>query len=87
MRASLVAQMVKKLPAMQETQVQFLGQEDPWKREWQPTLVSLPGESHAEKYGWLQSIGSQSRTKLSNSHREALKKQPLSPIDSLGPEK
>ena len=28
-RASLVAQMVKNLPAMQETQLQFLGQEDP----------------------------------------------------------
>ena len=27
-RASLVAQSVKSLPAMQETQVQFLGQED-----------------------------------------------------------
>ena len=28
-RASLVAQMVKNLPAMQETQVQSLGREDP----------------------------------------------------------
>ena len=28
-RASLVAQMVKNLPAVQETQVQSLGQEDP----------------------------------------------------------
>ena len=28
-RASLVAQTVKNLPAMQETQVQSLGQEDP----------------------------------------------------------
>ena len=27
--ASLVAQMVKNLPAMQETQVRFFGQEDP----------------------------------------------------------
>ena len=31
--ASLVAQMVKNLPAMQETQVQSLGQEDPLKKE------------------------------------------------------
>ena len=30
-RASLVAQMVKNLPAMQETQVQSLSQEDPLK--------------------------------------------------------
>ena len=32
-RASLVAQTVKNLPAMQETQVQPLGQEDPLKKE------------------------------------------------------
>ena len=30
--ASLVAQMVKNLPAMQETPVQFLGQEDPLEK-------------------------------------------------------
>ena len=32
MRASLVAQMVKNLPAIQETQVQSLGQEDPLEK-------------------------------------------------------
>ena len=32
-RASLVAQLVKNLPAMQETWFQFLGQEDPLERE------------------------------------------------------
>ena len=32
-RASLVAQIVKHLPAMQETRVQPLGQEDPLKKE------------------------------------------------------
>ena len=32
-KASLVAQMVKRLPAMQETQVQSLGQEDPLEKE------------------------------------------------------
>ena len=32
MRASPVAQMVKNLPAMQETQVQSLGQEDPLEK-------------------------------------------------------
>ena len=30
--ASLVAQMVKNMPAMQETQVQSLGQEDPMEK-------------------------------------------------------
>ena len=34
---------------MQETQVPFLGQEDPWRKEWQPTLVFLPGESHGQR--------------------------------------
>ena len=32
-KASLVAQLVKNLPALQETQVQFLGQEDPLEKE------------------------------------------------------
>ena len=43
--ASLVAWMVKNLPAMQETWVPSLGWEDPWRRAWQPTPISLPGES------------------------------------------
>ena len=32
-RASLLAQMVKNLPAMQETRVQYLGQENPLEKE------------------------------------------------------
>ena len=59
-RASLMAQMVKNLPAVQETWVLFLGQEDPlekglaihysilaWKIPW------------TEEPGGLQSLGSQ----------------------------
>ena len=53
--ASLVAQVVKNLPAMQETQVQSLGPEDPWRREWQLTPVFLPGEFCEQR---LQSMGS-----------------------------
>ena len=34
--ASLVAQLVKDLPAMQETLVQFLGQEDPLEKGYVP---------------------------------------------------
>ena len=49
LRASLVAQMVKNLPAMRETWVPSLGQEDPWRREWQPTPVFLPGEIHGQR--------------------------------------
>ena len=48
-RESLVVQMVTNLPAMQETWVQSLGQEDPWRRKWQPTPVLLPGESHGQR--------------------------------------
>ena len=47
--ASLVAQMVKNLPAMQEIQVQPLSWEDPRRREWQPTPVFLPRESHGQR--------------------------------------
>ena len=51
-RTSLVAQTVKNLPAMQETQVQSLGQEDPLEKEWQPTPVFLPGKSHDRGAWW-----------------------------------
>ena len=44
--ASLVAQRVKCLPAIRETWVQYLGGEDPLEKEWQPTPVFLPKESH-----------------------------------------
>ena len=49
---SPVAQRVKNLPALQETQethIQSLGQEDPWRRKWQPTPVFLPGKSHGQR--------------------------------------
>ena len=58
-RASLVAEMVKNLPAMQSTLVQSLGQKILWRREWLPTPVFLPGEFHGEEPGGLQSMGSQ----------------------------
>ena len=48
-RAFLVAQMVKNLSAMQETQVESLGQEDPQEKGMQPNLVFLPGEFHGQK--------------------------------------
>ena len=34
--------MVKNLSAVQETWIQFLGQKDPWRREWLPTPIFLP---------------------------------------------
>ena len=44
MSSGFVAQSVKNLPAMQETQVQLLGWEDPLEKEM-ATPVFLPGES------------------------------------------
>ena len=45
-RVSLVAQMVKNLPTMWETQVRSLVGKIPWRRERLPTLVFWPGEAH-----------------------------------------
>ena len=45
----LVAQMVKNLPTMQETWLWHLIGKIPWRKEWQPTPVFLPGESHGQK--------------------------------------
>ena len=54
MRASLVARMVKSLPAVWETQFLSLGWEDLLEKEWRPTPVFWPGEVHG-----LKSMGSQ----------------------------
>ena len=57
---SLVAQMVKRLPAMQETGVRFLGWEDPLEKE-----MAIHSSTLAWKIPWmeepdkLQSMGSQ----------------------------
>ena len=51
--ASLMAQIVKNLPAMRETGVRSLGQEDPLRRVWLPTPVFLSGEFHGEEPGEL----------------------------------
>ena len=40
LRTSLVAQMVKRLPTMRETQVQSLGWEDPLEKEMAPLQYS-----------------------------------------------
>ena len=45
----LVAQMGKSPPAMQETQVQSLGWENPLRKKWPPTPLFLPGESHGQR--------------------------------------
>ena len=48
-RTSLVPQNVKNLPGMQETWVQSLDREEPWRREWQPTPVFLSEAFHGQR--------------------------------------
>ena len=57
--ASLIAQLVKNPPAMQETQVQFLGREDPLEKKM-ATHSSILGWKipWAEEPSGLQSMGS-----------------------------
>ena len=50
--ASLVAQMIRNLPTIQETWVWSLGWEDPLEKEWLPTPVFLPGEFHGPR-SWV----------------------------------
>ena len=57
--ASLVAQTIKNPPVMQETWVRSLGWEDPLKVGMATTPVFLPGESHRQEPGRLQSMESQ----------------------------
>ena len=58
--APLVAQSVKNLPAVQETQVQFLGWEDPLEKEMATHSYILAWRIlGTEKPSRLQSVGSQ----------------------------
>ena len=61
---SLIVQLVKNLPAMQDTQFRFLGWEDPWRRDRLPISVflgfpfgSAGKESAAMQETWVQSLG------------------------------
>jgi len=59
-RASLVAHTVKNLPAMQETWVQSLDQEDPLEKGMSIHSSILDWRiPQTEEPGWLQSMGSQ----------------------------
>ena len=62
-----MAQVMKNLSARQETWIPSLGREDPWRREWQPTPVFLPGEFHGQRslVGYSP-WGRKSWTRLSN---------------------
>ena len=47
--ASLVAQTVKRLPAMRETRVRFLGREDPLEKEMAIHSSTLAWKSHGQR--------------------------------------
>ena len=47
--ASLVAQTVKNLPEIRETRFDLWVRKIPWRMEWQPTLLFLPGEVHGQR--------------------------------------
>ena len=66
---SLVAHTAKNLHAMQETQVQSLGREDPLEKGM-ATHSSIPvwRIPWTEEPGMLQSMGSERWTRLSDSH-------------------
>ena len=65
-RASLEAQKVKNLPAMQEARVQSLSEKIPWRRQCQPTPVFLTGEFNGQRN--LVGYSLKSQTWLSNKH-------------------
>ena len=59
-KASLVAQRLKHLPPMRETQVRSLGREDPLEKEMATHSSILAWKiSWMEELGWLLSMGSQ----------------------------
>ena len=61
-----MAQMVKNLPAIPETRVQSLGQEDPLEEEMATHSSTLAWRIPRTEPGGLQSMGSHSGTQLSN---------------------
>ena len=62
-----MVQMVKRLPTMQQTRIQSLGREDSLEKEMETHSSILAWKiPWTEKPGGLQSMGSQSQTRLSD---------------------
>ena len=74
--ASLVAQMVKNPPAMQETWFHPWVGKISWRRERLPTPVFWPGEFHGLYRPWA----AKSQTWLGNFHFQAASQAPFSPM-------
>ena len=68
--ASLVAQIEKNQPAMQETWVQFMGCEDPLEKEMATHFSILAGEFHGQRsqVGYSPWGHKKSQTQLSKQH-------------------
>ena len=65
--SSLAAQLVKNLPAMQETWVGSLGGQDPLEKRMATTPVFLPGEFHGQRSLVAYHLRvTKSQTRLSN---------------------
>ena len=64
-----MAQTVKNPPAMQETWVRSLDWQDPWRMEWVPTPIELPGE-FMDRGAWQATVHgvAKSQTRLSDFH-------------------
>ena len=56
-RASLITYLVKNPPAMQETPVQFLGQEDLLEKGWASLVAQLAKNMPTMWVTWVQSLG------------------------------
>ena len=89
-----MAQLVKNLPAMQETWVQSLGQEDPLEKEMATHSSTLASRNpRMEEHGRLQSMGPQRvgyecTTNFQNQKRGVKKVRPIeaiSPIQTFAP--
>ena len=91
-----MVQKVRNLPAIQETQIQYLGQEDLWRWEWLPFPIFLPRESHGQRILMGCSplghrrVGHDYATNASQSHLPVIDKGPgrgcgrLSPLGVQG---
>ena len=65
---SLVAQTVKRLPAIRETRDQFLGREDPLEKEMAIHSSTLTWKNPMDRGAWRATVHgvAKSRTRLSN---------------------
>ena len=72
--------MVKNLLAMQETLVPSWVRMIPWRREWQPTLVFLPGKFQGQRSSVGYTIGLE-RVRHTETHTHT---HTLNPVKSRG---